>query len=235
MVRLRLVLVCRPSPAREIYQQALADLGVTIDTVRDVAELIDQLIQTPCAGVLIDTATGLVTSFEQKRQLHSIIEIFPVLRINWNDQAQRMELFYYGQSQPTDLTLRQFIETQCQTFEARTIRAHERHRVHFNVEVYPDEQCRPEQRRLSVTLDVSEGGAFLVMIEPWRGQREIWLKIVELADQTPILGEIRHQANWGISQRIPGMGVAFRQIAIDQVWELQARLGIGHGRRLFES
>ncbi len=231
-VRLRLVLVCRPSPAREKYQQALADLGVTVDTVADVNELAEQLIRTPCSGLLIDTATGLVTSFEKKRQLHVIIEIFPVLRVNWNDQAQQLELFYYGQSQPTDLTLRQFIETQCLPFEARTIRAHERYRVHFNVEVYPDEQCRPEQRRLSVTLDLSEGGAFLVMIEPWSGPREIWLKIVELADQTPIRSEVRRQVNWGNSKRIPGIGVAFRQIAIDQVWELQARLSSGRDRRL---
>jgi hypothetical protein len=220
-----LILVSRPSPAREIYQQALADLGVTLETVTDVDELVEELSHTAYAGLLIDTATGLGTSFEQKRQLHTVIEIFPVLRINWNEQVGRLELFYYGQSRPTDLTLEQFIETQCQGFEARTIRTHERHSVHFNVEVYPDEDCPPEQRRLSVALDAAEGGLFLVMIEPWSGQRDIWLKIVELADQTPILGEVRRQINWGAAPRIPGVGVAFRRITIDQIRQLKTLLG----------
>jgi hypothetical protein len=208
-----------------MYEQILAELGVILDTVVNVDELVDNLVKKPCSGILIDTATSLGTSFEQKRQLHIIIEVFPVLRINWNGQAQRPELFYFGQSQATDLTLRQFIETQCLTFEPRTIRSHERSGVHFNLEVYPDQECRPEDKRLSVALDSAEGGMFLVMIEPWSGEREIWLKILELADQTPILGEVRRQVNWGFSQRIPGLGVAFKRITIDQLRELRARLG----------
>ncbi len=218
---LRLVLVCRPSPARQKYQQALHGIGVEFDAVDNLTGLLRALSQTPYNGILMDVTTGLGVSSGEKKQLQTILQIFPVMRIDWDN---RVVLSYYGQSQASELTLEKFIQTECQPFNARTIRAHERHDLHYNVTIYPNEHCRPEDGKRAVTLDISEGGVFLIFLDNWTGSRRIWLRFMDMTDLTPVQGEVKRQINWGVRPRIPGLGVAFTQITDNQIKEIQADL-----------
>jgi hypothetical protein len=216
-----LVLVSRPSPARKNYQQALHTAGAAFDTVETLSELFQTLAKTPYSGILLDVTTGLGISSREKRRLQAVLEIFPVMRIDWDN---RVVLSYYGQSQATDLTLERFIQTQCQLFEARTIRTQERHDIHYNVTVYPNEHCRPEEGRRAVALDISEGGVFLVFLDNWTGSRQIWMRFMDMTDLTPVAGEVKRQINWGVRPRMPGLGISFTEITDNQLKEIQADL-----------
>jgi hypothetical protein len=220
-VSLRLVLVCRPSSARQKYQQALHGIGVEHDTVDTLAELYPALSKNPYNGILMDVTTGLGLSSKEKKRLNTILNVFPVMRIDWDNKPV---LSYYGQSQASDVTLEKFIQTQCQTFEARMIRTQERHDIHYNVTIYPNEHCRPADGKRAVTQDISEGGVFLIFLDTWSGSREIWMRFMDMTDLTPVRGEVKRQVNWGVRPRMPGLGVAFTQITDNQRKEIEADL-----------
>ncbi|MBU0516855.1 MAG: PilZ domain-containing protein [Proteobacteria bacterium] len=220
----RLVLVSRPSPARQHYQQALNVLRAEYDTVSGPSELFKALSKTPYNGVLIDTATELGITPREKRRLQTILEIFPVMRIDRNDTLGRVELSYFGQTKASDIGLDKFITSQAAAFEARTIRTHDRHDLHYNVTIYSNGHCRPEDGQRAVALDISEGGVFLVFLDNWVGQRQVWLRFMDFTDLTPVEGEVRRQVNWGVRSRIPGLGVSFTKISDKQLKEIQEDL-----------
>lgn len=220
----RLILVSRPSPARQHYQQSLNALRTEFDTVSGLSELYAALSKTPYNGILIDTTTGLGITSREKRRLEAILEVYPVMRIDWNDTLGRVELFHFGQTKVADVSLDKFITSQAAEFEARTTRTHDRHDLHYNVMIYTNEHCRPEEGQRSVVLDISEGGVFLILLDNWVGQRQVWLRFMDFTDLTPIEGEVRRQVNWGVRSRIPGLGVAFTKISDKQRIEIQEDL-----------
>ena len=74
----------------------------------------------------------------------------------------------------------------------------------------------PEKLIRTVTMDVSRQGCFLFSSARFQVGAKVWIRIVDLYDQTPIRCIVRHKRKWGDAMVVPGIGVAFEVITDNQ-------------------
>jgi len=56
-------------------------------------------------------------------------------------------------------------------------------------------------------------------------RQEVWLRFLELSDQTPIKAIVCWQPHWGLKRQIPGIGVKFESLTEIQEKEINLILG----------
>lgn len=213
---LNLVLASREGPVRGHYQRAIEGLGVNLSTVSSLSELMGRLRLKPFSGVLLDVAVLLSADDNEKRALQWVIEVYPVVRLNWDEAGQHVQALYFGQSRSADQTVEGFIEWQCAPFEARTLRGNDRVPVHARVLLFKDGGLDPDLAERSVTLNLSTGGAYLLSFSDWSDDDLVWLVMPRLADQTPIGGQVKWSVKWQGKGGLPGIGVEFTDISSTQ-------------------
>ena len=215
----RVILISREGDAKQTYLNAIKTLEADVDTVSSFGELHRALIQTPYNGVMIDLVTKIRAKKAEKELFHQILELFPVVQLNLEEKSGEIRTLYFGQSVGGG-TLEEFVHRECQSFFPRTIRSSLRKRIHFNVTISKNDDFSGIEIEKSVTIDVSEGGCFIYTINEWERQQEVWLRIKELSDGAPILGEVRWRIPWGKTMKLPGIGVQFMQISEEQSDEI---------------
>lgn len=215
----RMILVAREGDAKQAYLDAIKTLEVHVDTVSSFSELYKALLNTPYHGVMVDLLTKLRAPKEEQGLVHEILELFPVVQLNWEGKAEKIRTLYFGQSIGGG-TIEDFICEECRSFNARTIRSHLRRNINFNVVLSKNGKFSEKNNAKTVTIDVSRGGCFIYTIDEWERNIDSWLQLKELDDSTPILGEVKWRIPWGSTMKIPGIGVKFKEISEVQLEEI---------------
>ena len=218
----RVILVSEDGHAKQVYINALERLDVHVDIVPSFAELYGALLRTPYHGIMIDLPTKIRAPKSEQELVHEVLELFPVIQLNWEGRADEVRTLYFGQS-TGEGTIEEFISEECRSFDPRTIRASERRYINFNVMLSTNGEFDEEKTERTVTVDVSRGGCFLYTIDEWESGVDAWLKLRELSDGAPILAETRWGVPWGEAMKIPGIGVEFKRISQAQLAELGDR------------
>lgn len=185
--------------------------------VGTVSELFSCMVREQFSGILLDVPTLVRASTGEKASLYDLLNVFPVLRVKWDPRAATVRALFYDRLPKPGAGLEDFVRSQCAAFAPRSIRRGERIPLHCNVMVSNSRDFPPSSLIRTVTLNVSAGGCFLIGAGPWARGRRLWLRIVELEDQSPIEVEIRWGKEWGESLGIPGAGVRFLSIAPQQL------------------
>jgi len=113
-------------------------------------------------------------------------------------------------------TIESFLENDCVSFKARSIRADSRKEVNLNVLLSEGELYSETDAARSVTINISKGGCFIYSTVERELQSHVSFVFKELSDHRPMCGEVRWQVPWGHSMRIPGIGLKFINITQDQ-------------------
>jgi CheY-like chemotaxis protein len=217
----RTIVVADTEILRDLYQSLVRDLGIPCDTAANFHELYQILQETPYNGLLVDLATSVRASATEKNLLHELQQFYPVLRMRWDEQLQRLRCQIYGAMAGSNMTVQTFVDSYCRTFPARRVRREKRYPLHLNVLISPDNKFHPDKTERSTTLNVSRSGCALLTTREWQISRKIWLKILEMEDQTPLSAEIRRWTSWGTPLVLPSIGVKFISLTKAQQKQLE--------------
>jgi hypothetical protein len=219
MMNIKLILVCKEGDARQAYLNEMKALGIEVDVVSSYYEFLKTRASTPYQGLMINLVTQMKMSVEEKNVSKEILGFFPTLRLKWDAESGSIRNISFGKT-TTSGSLKEFIHTECQSFTARAVRLNMRKIVHLNASLSNDESMDEKALERTVTINLSKGGCFLFSGRDWSNAPKIWLIIKELADKTPITGDIRWSVEWGKQMTIPGIGLSFKHIKSSQLEEL---------------
>ncbi|OQY24649.1 MAG: hypothetical protein B6I37_02975 [Desulfobacteraceae bacterium 4572_35.2] len=155
------------------------------------------------------------------------MEVYPSLRLRWDPVEENIRTYMTGAGTGQRITVKQFVETYCQTFKARSLRFNVRKELCCNVLYSSCADVADEMVQKSVTIDLSIGGCFLFSIKRHPNGSILWLRLIDLIDKTPIQVEVLWGREWGETMSLPGVGVRFLTIKAEQLKEIRAMVGSG--------
>lgn len=222
MNKVRLMLVSIPGNSRQAYTQLLNNIGVDYDVVDNFSQIQKDYNKVKYNGFLIDVATIVRSNSKEKIEANHLIEHFPVLRINYHSSGNSIRGLPFGKFSGDGMSVENFIESECSTFPARSLRGSKRITKKLNVLVLRDERQPRGQAEKSVTTDLSVDSVFLFSVSKWEEGRSIWLIVKELSDHMPIEGIVERVVPWGAKNQFPGVAVRLVKMSNKQSEEISA-------------
>ncbi len=227
MKNTRILLVVKNDTARDAYVEILDKIGVAFDTVTSFAEASSKARNTPYNGLLVDVLTLIRSDQNEKSIALECMNFYPSTQIKWDAKCKTIHLLIFSQPSCSEAesTLRMFIEERCKPFAARSLRVFSRKNIILNLLFSLDCHCSDEKASKTFSLDISQGGCFIHTVQVLDNRQAVWLRILELSDQTPIKATVCWQRHWGLKRQIPGIGVRFESISEAQKKEINLILG----------
>ena len=219
---LRILLIVRHGAARDRYRREIGRTGAHIDTAAKIEDVQGALTQSAYNGIVIDIPTKIQAMNRHKALVNSILERFPVIQVNQEKGSGRIRALLYGRNRRQG-DLQALIREACLGRPPRRLRAAKRHPIHFNLLFWREPHDESEAIERSVTINVSRGGCFVYTTARFQEGQQVWIRILELNDETPIACEVIYKRKWGDAMAIPGIGVRFKSLT-----DSQARALAGH-------
>ena len=217
----RVVLVAAEEDSRRRYVQELDAHGVHYDVVESLAQLHQALTRAPYNGILLDVPTLIRAGSAEKALTHELLEIYPALRLSWDPAEQRIRAMYYGQTGETGHTLADFVATQAGQFRARTYRRMPRADVALCVTLT---RLNGDQTERTVVVNMSEAGCFVITTNEWCEDAPLELAFPDLEAAGPFSARCRRVVPWGAGCHMPGIGVSFEGLTLEQEQALRGLL-----------
>lgn len=219
---LKLLLYVHDQELQQRYLQVLPTQGVTCEVVSSFEEFFKQSETVPCSGVLLDIVSTIRANPFDRDVIKELLEVYPSLRLRWDPATGDIRTLMTGAGPGQNVSIESFISTYCSAFTPRSLRMRQRKNIHCNVLYSPHDQMAKEVSQKTVTMDLSDGGCFLFMPQNMAVGERLWLRFLELMDNTPILVEVQWCREWGKSMKVPGVGVRFVLIQPGQLEEIQS-------------
>ncbi|MEA3543694.1 MAG: PilZ domain-containing protein, partial [Thermodesulfobacteriota bacterium] len=219
---MRVIIVTADKELRNFCLQQTEKLGVDCDTVTSLSELFEDQSEIYYHGLLIDLSVSIKAGREEKNKAHEFLPHFPLLRLKWNSETQKLNCLLQNSVGHAGITIATFIDHHCRPFKPRKIRVEKRLPLHFSVLISQDSKFQRSEVERSTTLDISPGGCSLLTTQQWDINTCIWLRFVQMEDQTPIKGIICRWICWGTPMKIPSIGVRFESLTESQQQQLSS-------------
>jgi hypothetical protein len=216
----RILLIAQEGRVRAIYEAALRQTGVQVETVASIADFSGVVQEQAFSGIVIDIPTKIKALSDHKDLVSGILNRFPVIQVNLARDTQQIRALLYGRHERCG-ELADLVRETCLAHPARRLRTHPRQVVHLNLRLVTSLPWCSTRARRTVTGDLSEAGCFIVTSGRFQVGQTVWIQIRELCDQTPIACLIRHRRAWGEAPVLPGIGVSFETIRPAQVEALR--------------
>lgn len=210
--QVRLLLVVEDSTSRQVYCQELAKCGAEVDVVADIFPLTEEMAGQRFQGLLLDIRAKMKAIRDNKAEVYRLTARFPTAQLQHDDASGTVRVFYPGQG--AEKSLADFVDTHCRRRQPQKLQSFTRKPVYLPVLLWHGE-ARQGPRRL-VTKDISPGGCFLVSYQRWQlGKR---LKLVFAGDTGlgTIFAEVKSMVIWGNGRELPGLGVEFIGLTMQQ-------------------
>lgn len=223
MTDTRILIVAKDSEASKAYSDALIELNVACDVVPTFHDMSCLVKDNSYNGLLIDILTLVRSSKEEKVLVYECMNLYPVLRVKWESKHKKMKLSPLEQTFSSDAgsALKSFIDNRCRHFPARRLRRHQRKPIHLNALLSPDGTFDAASTSKAFTVNLSAGGFFLHTTQSFEIGQTLWVRFLELADQTPITATVCWAVEWGRARCIAGLGMQFKKLSEEQAREIQ--------------
>lgn len=236
------LLLAEDGEGRSRYEQVLAERGVDIACVSGLEEMRASLTSRPCSGLLLDVPTFMRASFGSRARIDDVLDIFPVLRLNWDHEQGVVRCLYYGSS-GAGHSLEEFLHTQVAVFPPRLLRREPRRTCVLHVELVRETRQGRWPTERTAMLSLSKFGCFVFTTAEWLPGDFAWLTIPSL--EMPALrtvcqrvalwrGDALGPQPWPELDRassmgevgglVPGIGLSFNDITAAQRATLDALL-----------
>jgi Tfp pilus assembly protein PilZ len=224
MADTKILIVVKDQEAGEAYAEALDKIDVDYDIAATFSEMSCLAVDNAYNGLLVDILTLVRSSKEEKIVAYECFNLYPVLRVKWENKKKKINLSPLEQSfsPNTETALEFFVENRCKPFPARSLRRHARKNNHLNVLLSRDGSFSDHTTLKSFTLNISWTGVFVFTTEPMEKELEVWLRFIEFPDLEPIAATVRWSLAWGEGRSIPGVGLRFERLSEAQVRVVKA-------------
>jgi hypothetical protein len=223
---IKLMLLCKEGEAKDAYLKEANAIGLELDVAPSYDELFKKMANELYQGVMIDLATNIKASKQEKFFAQEALQAFPAAQLKWDRDSGSIFAVSLGQKSSTG-TLQDFINIECNAFPARLVRLASRKTVNLNVLLCKGTVLNKDSLERTVTINISKGGCFLFSAHDWSNIPHACLLINELQDRSFIIGSVRWFVEWGKFTTIPGIGISFDQIKQGQLEEITDKF-IGH-------
>ncbi len=217
-MQIRIVLIAEEGNARQTYLAELESIGIQIDVISSLGDIHRLMGNNYYNGVLLDFKTKMKATAYEKEITLDLLEQFPFAQINLEEKTGIVKVLCYDQIDK-NRTLKDFININCRSFNARLIRLHERKENHFNIILSKTSNFSEQEIDHTVTIDISKGGCFIYSTANWKINTNVLIIINELNDKRPILCVVKRIVSWGEAMQIPGIGIEFNDISENQLEE----------------
>ena len=180
--------------ARTTIAAALNALGMEALPSASVHELVTILRTTSASGILLEVATSIKASPEEKEAINMLSRLFPLAKC----RVAGKEVVVFGKANSLD----GFV-SECRQFQPRTIRREPRRSIYLAVHLSADESFHDAER--VVTLNVSGGGCFLFSARQWSAGDRVWLRLC--GHEVAVYGVVCSWQPWGSGKGMPGIGI----------------------------
>ena len=230
MTQTKILVVVKDTEAGDAYVSALSEIGVACDIAHSFEQMSELAVENAYNGFLIDILTLVRCSKEEKALAYECINLYPVLRVKWEARHRKIKLSPLEQSfsPDSDSALRFFIETRCKTFPARSLRRHNRKPINLNLVYCTGDAFSETESHKSFTINLSVGGVFLHTMKSLDNGARIWLRFLELTDETPIAATVCWSQRWGVTRCIPGVGLQFETMTKEQETQIRRILNLSN-------
>ncbi len=218
----RILLIVQKEAARERYHHAIRLTGARVDTVASIEAFQGAVTHSAYNGIVIDIPTKIQAMNRHKDLVSSILDRFPVIQVNQEKESGRIRALLYGQHTRHG-ELEELIREACLSRPPRRFRATRRHPIHFNLLLARSRRFEAGETERTVTLNVSPDGCFIFTTARYQQGQQVWIRIMELYDKTPMACGVIHKRKWGAEMAIPGIGVCFQSIKEAQARALAAQ------------
>ena len=217
------ILLAAPDASRgEMFKSEIERLGGHCTAVYSLTEIYQEMTRKSYHGLLIEKTVAAHANQDEKALIHDLLGRMPVLRVASDEETGGIRSLLYGSSRPVPLPdcLREY----CHPEAAVSARSDMRLPLHLNALIAADLKGLRKAPERTVTLNVSSGGCFLMTTRDWSGKSRLWLELIDLADSEPVEVEICWRIPWGMSLRLPGVGVRFLTVSEAQKKEMEELL-----------
>jgi hypothetical protein len=219
MHHVKILIIVKDPEAGLAYGEALCGIDVAFDIASSFVEMASLAVENAYSGLLVDILTLVRSSKEEKVIAYECFNLYPVLRVKWENKKKKINLSPLEQafSPDTASALKFFIESRCIPFPARPLRRYGRKNYHLNVLLSPDGLFSEHDTVRTFTLNISREGAFLHSTQVFETEQTVWLRFLEFADPEPFAATVRWSLQWGLSRCIPGIGLRFEKLSEAQL------------------
>ena len=221
MADTKILIVAKDNEAGQAYAETLRGIGVGYDIVSSFNEMSCLATENAYNGLLVDILTLVRSSKEEKVIAYEFFNLYPVLRVKWENKKKQINLSPLEQSFSPDTTsaLKFFIESRCSPFPARRLRRHSRKTYNLNVLLSTDGMFSDNDTIKTFSVNISRTGIFIHTTRDYEPGDTVWLRFVEFSDQAPFAARVCWSLEWGQSRCIAGIGLRFERLteAQDQV------------------
>lgn len=167
-------------------------------------------------GILVDIVSSIRASQFDREVLKSLMDVYPSMRLRWDPAGGDIRTLMTGAGTGQKVSLNQFITAYCRLFSARPIRFSPRKGIHCNVLCSIFGEMPEDSTVRTVTSDISTGGCFLYSTSCLAPGTILWIRFIDLVDNTPVQVEVIWCREWGRTMNLPGVGVKFISIKDEQ-------------------
>ena len=193
--RLACVVIASDSHVRTIVEAAVRHLDLETKGIASLGELAAIVRDVPLGGILLELATSIRSTPEEKEVTNELTCVYPFARFRIVDHEIRI----LGEGN----TLETFVE-RCRQFNPRVLRREGRISRHLSV--YLSREPGFEEAEKAVTINMSKGGCLVFSSRKWSIGDLVWLRFP--GEEIAISGTVRFWRAWG-QKGIPGIGVQF--------------------------
>lgn len=205
---------------RDRIMKALSSGAISLVGCTTFREAEQAAVAGPFSAVIADVPTIVKAKDDERLAVFSLQNIYPLVRVKTSGD---LIVPIIMKQKERDRSLTDHLETICSAFVPRRLRTYKRHKNFIPVQIRKSDG----QEHQTFTMDISWGGAFIVMNSIWGLTTGTILTIFMPTLDITIATDVVRIQPWGVQGVAPGIGVK---------WEAQHNEPILEGlRKLFKT
>lgn len=219
----RIILVVKDEKRREAYLTTLEPFSecTVAAALKDIPDL---LRQGACQGILIDIQVNIRAKHMEKVKISDSLEAMPSAVLNLICRSGAIRLLMNSSTHGSARTVEEFVAL-CADFQPKIIYPHDMGALHLNA-ILSSSPDFDEALEHTFTMSITGGGCFLFTAngKMYHPEDMVWIDFVGLEDRNSIRGRVCWKCDWGVSNAVPGIYVAFESISETQFEEIKSLL-----------
>ncbi|WP_168205938.1 PilZ domain-containing protein [Geobacter sp. FeAm09] len=215
----QILLAVADEERRLIYEAFIKNERVICHTVSSLRDVANQAARQPYNAIFLDMPLIVKASRYEKSLVEDALHALPNVRLNITAKTRKIRMLVSWDAREAGVATPEEQLKYCCELAPKVAPICSRVPLNLNAVL----SCSPDMTNTerTVCIDFSPGGCFLFCVNDEIAlQTTVWIRLVALSDQTPIVSTVCWKREWGMTSEIPGVGVRFDVMTPQQQAEI---------------